>query len=284
MNRVLWHQVHRMRIFNLFRSTTQDHPMLSVAVEAAREAGKFLKYSVGKVRNVEIKSGDQRNLVSEIDRGAEERIISIIRSRYPSHAILAEESGHQRTDAETTWIIDPLDGTTNFLHGVPIFSVTIGVERKGEIIAGVVYDPNLDELFTAEKGSGAFLNGKRLKVSQTGELINSLIVTGFPYNISENPDQTVERFVRVLLAAGGLRRLGSAAIDLAYVAAGRFDGFWEVSLNPWDMAAGVLLVQEAGGTVTDFEGKGPDIYRRQVLASNGRLHQAMREMLGSAAS
>ena len=255
--------------------------MLNVAIEAAREAGKFLKYSVGKVRTVEIKSGDERNLVSEIDRGAEERIIQRIRSRYPSHAILAEESGHQRTDAETTWIIDPLDGTTNFLHGVPIFSVTIGVERKGEIIAGVVYDPNLDELFTAEKGSGAFLNGRRLKVSQNDALINSLIVTGFPYNISDNPDQTVERFVRILLSAGGLRRLGSAAIDLAYVAAGRFDGFWEVSLNPWDMAAGVLLVQEAGGTVTDFEGKGPDIYHRQVLASNGRLHQAMLNILSA---
>jgi myo-inositol-1(or 4)-monophosphatase len=258
--------------------------MLSVAVEAAREAGKFLKYSVGKVRNVEMKAGDERNLVSEIDRGAEERIINIIRSRYPSHAILAEESGHQRTSAETTWIIDPLDGTTNFLHGVPIFSVTIGVERRGEIIAGVVYDPNLDELFTAEKGAGAFLNGKRLKVSSVGSLIESLIVTGFPYNISENPDKTVERFVRILLSAGGLRRLGSAAIDLAYVAAGRFDGFWEVSLNPWDMAAGVLLVQEAGGMVSDFEGKGPNIYHRQVLASNGRLHPSMLEILNSAGS
>jgi len=258
--------------------------MLSVAVEAAREAGKFLKYSVGKVRSVETKAGDQRNLVSEIDRGAEERIISIIRSRYPSHAILAEESGHQRTDAETTWIIDPLDGTTNFLHGVPLYSVTIGIERKGEIIGGVIYDPNLDELFTAEQGSGAFLNGRRLKVSETGELINSLIVTGFPYNIAENPDRTVERFVRFLLSAGGLRRLGSAALDLAYVASGRFDGFWEVSLNPWDMAAGVLLVREAGGTVSDFEGKGPNIYHRQVLASNGGLHQALLEILNSAAA
>jgi len=256
--------------------------MLNVAIEAAREAGKFLKYSVGKVRNVEIKAGDERNLVSEIDRGAEERIINIIRSRYPTHAILAEESGHQQTQAETTWIIDPLDGTTNFLHGVPIFSVTIGIERKGEIIAGVVYDPNLDELFAAEKGAGAFMNGKPLKVSPSGRLIESLIVTGFPYNIADNPDRTVERFVQILLSAGGLRRLGSAAIDLAYVAAGRFDGFWEVKLNPWDMAAGVLLVEEAGGKVSDFEGKGPNIYHPHILASNGHIHQAMLEILRSA--
>jgi len=256
--------------------------MLNVAVEAAREAGKFLKYSVGKVRTIEVKAGDARNMVSEIDRGAEERIIQMIRSRYPSHAILAEESGHQKTGAETTWIIDPLDGTTNFLHGVPVFSVTIGIERKGELVAGVIYDPNLDELFTVEKGAGAYLNGKRLKVSDTATMLESLIVTGFPYNIADNPDRTVERFVRVLLAAGGLRRMGSAAIDLAYIAAGRFDGYWEVSLNPWDMAAGVLLIQEAGGTVSDFEGKGPDIYRRQVLATNGRIHQALLEILRAA--
>jgi myo-inositol-1(or 4)-monophosphatase len=258
--------------------------MLNVAIEAAREAGRFLKQSVGKVRSVETKKGDERNLVSEIDRGAEERIISAIKRHYPGHAILAEESGNLATSSETKWIIDPLDGTTNFLHGVPVFSVTIAVERHGELIAGVVYDPNLDELFTAEKGAGAFLNGRRLRVSSTDRLLSSLLVTGFPYDIGRNPHHAAERFVSFLLAAGGIRRLGSAAIDLSYVAAGRFDGFWEVFLNPWDMAAGVLLIQEAGGTVTDFSGRGPNIYDHMVLASNGLIHGAMLEVLRTSVS
>lgn len=253
--------------------------MLNVAIEAAREAGRFLKLSVGRVKNVEVKQGDERNLVSEIDRGAEERIISIIRRHYPGHAILAEESGGSTAPAEYRWIIDPLDGTTNFLHGVPIFSVSIGIERRGELIAGVVYDPNQDEMFTAEKGAGAFLNGRRLKVSTSSVLVESLLVTGFPYNITENPGNAVEHFVHFLMAARGVRRLGSAAIDLSYVAAGRFDGFWEVSLSPWDMAAGALLIAEAGGRITDMAGKPLNIYQKTVLASNGPIHDAMLAVL-----
>jgi len=249
--------------------------MLNVAIEAAREAGKFLKLSVGKVRSVEVKQGEERNLVSEIDRGAEERIIAIIKRHYPTHAILAEESGGSRAPAEFRWIIDPLDGTTNFLHGVPIFCVSIGIERKGEVVGGVVYDPNLDEMFTAEKGSGAFVNGKRLKVSTSGSLAESLLVTGFPYDITANPNNAVEHFVHFLMAAQGIRRLGSAAMDLSYVAAGRFDGFWEVSLNPWDMAAGALFVQEAGGRMSDMRGQPLSIYQKTVLASNGLIHDAM---------
>jgi myo-inositol-1(or 4)-monophosphatase len=249
--------------------------MLTVAIEAAREAGRFLKLSVGKVRSVEVKQGDDRNLVSEIDRGAEAKIISIIRSHFPQHAILAEESGGSLAPADVRWIIDPLDGTTNFLHGVPIFSVSIGVERKGELVAGVVYDPNLDEMFTVEKGGGAYLNGKRLKVSASSTLLDSLLVTGFPYNITDNPENAVEHFVHFLMAARGVRRLGSAAMDLCYVAAGRFDGFWEVSLNPWDMAAGALLIQEAGGRITDMRGNPLNIYQKTVLASNGIIHDAM---------
>ena len=249
--------------------------MLTVAIEAAREAGRFLKLSVGKVRSVEVKQGDERNLVSEIDRGAEAKIISIIRSHFPQHAILAEESGGSLAPADVRWIIDPLDGTTNFLHGVPIFSVSIGVERKGELVAGVVYDPNLDEMFTVEKGGGAYLNGKRLKVSASSTLLDSLLVTGFPYNITDNPENAVEHFVHFLMAARGVRRLGSAAMDLCYVAAGRFDGFWEVSLNPWDMAAGALLIQEAGGRITDMRGNPLNIYQKTVLASNGIIHDAM---------
>lgn len=252
---------------------------LEVAIDAAREAGQFLKANVGRVRTIETKEGEERNLVSEMDKGSEARIISSIHRRFPDHAILAEESGASGSNAETTWIIDPLDGTTNYLHGVPIFSVTIAVQVRGELVAGVVYDPNLDELFTAERGGGAFLNGGRLHVSNTSGLINSLLVTGFPYDIATNPDHAAEHFVHFLMAARGIRRLGSAAMDLSYVAAGRFDGFWEVSLKPWDMAAGILLIQEAGGRVTDFGGGGPDIHQRRVLASNGIIHDAMRKIL-----
>jgi myo-inositol-1(or 4)-monophosphatase len=257
--------------------------LLDIAVQAAQEAGNFLKESMGNVKFVETKRGESRNLVSEIDRGSEERIIRHIRSRYPDHAILAEESGGSQEPAEYRWVIDPLDGTTNFLHSVPIFSVTIGVEHHGEIVAGVVYDPNARELFTAERGSGAYLNGRRISVSQNATLIRSLIVTGFPYDIASNPSHPVEHFVNFLHEAEGVRRLGSAAIDLAYVAAGRFDGFWEVFLSPWDMAAGVLLVREAGGTVSGFSGEPTTIYRKEVLASNGRLHAEMVRVLAKAA-
>lgn len=253
--------------------------MLSTAIEAAKEAGKFLKYNVGRVKNIEVKQGEERNLVSEIDKGAEEKIIAIIKRKYPNHAILAEESGANDSRSDYKWVIDPLDGTTNFLHGLPIFSVTIAIEYKGEIIAGVTYDPNLDELFTAEKGAGAYLNGRRLKVTSTSRLIDSLLVTGFPYDIAQNPENAIGHFVNFVVEGQGLRRLGSAALDLSYVAAGRFDGFWEVTLNPWDMAAGVLFVREAGGRVTDFIGSESSIYKKQVLATNGAIHEAMLHVL-----
>jgi myo-inositol-1(or 4)-monophosphatase len=253
--------------------------MLKVAIEAAKEAGKFLKYSVGKAKNIETKKGEERNLVTEIDRGAEERIITIVKRHFPHHAILAEESGASESSADYKWVIDPLDGTTNFLHGLPIFCVTIAIEYKGEVVAGVVYDPNLDELFTAERGSGAYLNGRRMKVSSSSDLISSLLVTGFPYDIAQNPDNAVEHFVNFLMEGQGIRRLGSAALDLSYVAAGRLDGFWEVNLHPWDMAAGVLFVREAGGMVTDFAGATSTIYNKQVLASNGKIHTPMLNIL-----
>lgn len=256
--------------------------MLQTAIEAAREAGAFLKESVGKVRSVETKKGEERNLVSEIDRRSEQMIIGSIRKRYPAHGILAEESGGSGS-SEYVWVIDPLDGTTNFLHGLPIFCVTIGVQYRGAIVAGVVYDPNTDELFSAELGSGAFLNGTRIHVSGAADLIHSLLVTGFPYDIAQNPDHAVEHFVHFLMRARGIRRLGSAAIDLAYVAAGRFDGFWEVNLNPWDMAAGVLLVREAGGIVTGFGGEPHTIMKKQIAASNGMIHAAMLSVLGNPA-
>jgi myo-inositol-1(or 4)-monophosphatase len=253
--------------------------MINVAIEAAREAGKFLKESVGNVRKIEIKEGEERNMVSEIDKGSEERIIGTIRRHYPSHGILGEESGSSAPDAEYKWVIDPLDGTTNFLHGLPVFSVTIGIEHRGEIIAGVVYDPNQDVLFSAEKGSGAYMNGERMRVSKTDRLIKSLLMTGFPYDVARNPGHTVEHFVSFLMEAGAVRRFGSAALDLSYVAAGRLDGFWEVNLNPWDMAAGILLVTEAGGKVSDFEGGPLSIYGKKVVASNGPIHDAMLSVL-----
>jgi myo-inositol-1(or 4)-monophosphatase len=253
--------------------------MLHIAVEAAKEAGRYLKYSVGKVKSIEMKQGEERNLVSEIDKTSEAKIISIIKRHYPNHAILAEESGASSASADYKWVIDPLDGTTNFLHGLPIFCVTIAIEYKAEIVAGVVYDPNLEELFTAEKGSGAYCNGKRMRVTQTSDLMSSLLVTGFPYDIAQNPDNAVGHFVNFLMEGQGLRRLGSAALDLSYIAAGRFDGFWEVNLNPWDMAAGVLFVHEAGGKVTDFSGVPSSIYNKQVLATNGSIHDAMLQVL-----
>ncbi len=250
--------------------------MLNVAIEAALEAGKYLKYNVGKVKNIERKKGEETNLVTEIDKQSEKLIIKKIRQHFSSHDILGEESGAHDAKSEYRWIIDPLDGTTNYTHGLPIFCVTIGVEHKGEIIGGAIYDPNTDEMFTAEKGKGAFLNGKRIRVSSADTLINSLLVTGFPYNVKENPGNVVDHFVHFLPVAQGIRRLGSAALDLAYIACGRLDGYWEVFLNPWDKAAGILLVREAGGKVTTFSGDEKDvIYNPNTLATNGLVHNDM---------
>jgi myo-inositol-1(or 4)-monophosphatase len=249
--------------------------MIQLAIEAALEAGKFLKQSVGNIKTVETKLGQETNLVTEIDKQSEALIIGMIRKKYPDHDFLAEESGSHDQKSEYRWIIDPLDGTLNFTHGVPLYSVSIAVERRGEIIAGVVYEPNLGELFTAEKGKGAFLNQKPIRVSKVDRLIESMLVTGFPYTIRDNPDNAVQHFVNMLMKAQGIRRLGSAAVDLAYVACGRYEGFWEVSLSPWDMAAGVLLVQEAGGQFTDFRGNASNVYRKQVLATNGLIHDAL---------
>jgi myo-inositol-1(or 4)-monophosphatase len=275
------------RIIRVHKHSPQRTPMseyLQIAIDAARDAGRFLVESVGKVKQIETKKGEIRNLVSEIDRGAEKMIIRRIRERFPHHEFLAEESGGSLGPADFRWIIDPLDGTTNFLHAVPIFSVTLALERNGEVVSGVTYDPNRDELFTAEKGSGAFLNGERLQVTSQTDLIQSLLVTGFPYDIAGNPDHPAEHFTNFLHASQGIRRLGSAALDLAYVAAGRFDGFYEVALQPWDMAAGRLMVEEAGGTVSDFHGNPSTIYVKQIVASNGPIHAGMLRVLAAAPS
>ena len=256
------------------------HDLLTTATEAALEAGSFLQYNIGKVKNIERKRGEETNLVTEIDKESEAMIIRRIKQRFPDHDILGEEGGAQSSSSEYRWIIDPLDGTTNYTHGLPLFCVTIGVEHNGEIIAGATYDPMAKEMFTAEKGKGAFLNDRKITVSASSTLIESLLVTGFPYNVKENPDNVIEHFVNFLPKAQGVRRLGSAALDMAYVACGRLDGYWEVFLNPWDKAAGILIVREAGGTVSTFDGDQSDvIYRPNTLASNGIIHDDMRIVL-----
>jgi myo-inositol-1(or 4)-monophosphatase len=256
--------------------------MLQIAIEAALEAGKYLKENVGIIRHIEHKGGNETNLVTEIDKNAELMIIGKIRKHFPNHDFLGEESGAAEIKSEYRWIIDPLDGTVNYTHGLPIYSVSIGLEHEGKIVLGVVYDPSLDELFTVEKGKGAWLNKKRIGVSKSVKLIESLVVTGFSYTVNKNPEPDITHFKNFVIEAQAVRRLGSAALDLSYVACGRFDGFWEGSLNPWDMAAGVLLVTEAGGKWTDYSGAPSNVYNKQMLATNGLIHEQMMTVLKKA--
>jgi myo-inositol-1(or 4)-monophosphatase len=253
--------------------------MLNFAIETAREAGHLLLEKFGKITTV-TKKGDI-NLVTEADLASEALIIERIKSHHPKHAILAEESGEAIVLGGGTtwkWIIDPLDGTTNYAHGYPCFAVTIALEHDGEIVVGVTFDPTRDELFAAEKGRGATLNGKPIRVSATENLGDSLIVTGFPYDFKRRED-FARHLTAFLLNSRGVRRDGSAAIDMAYVACGRFDGFWEEGLNPWDMAAGKLLIEEAGGWVTNYDGSAFSVYKPPVCASNGRIHNEMLAVL-----
>ncbi|HEX9615602.1 MAG TPA: inositol monophosphatase family protein [Bacteroidota bacterium] len=252
--------------------------MLELGIKAALEAGELIRKHAGNAKNVERKLGQETNLVTELDRQAEEIIIRHIRREYPDHDVLAEESGDDDRRSEYRWIIDPIDGTTNFAHGLPIYSVSIGLEHNGDLVAGVVYDPSREELFTAEKGKGASLNRERIRVSGISTLIESVLVTGFPYDVKSDTGN-IRHFQNFLVEAQAVRRLGSAALDLCYVACGRLDGYWEMSLSPWDMAAGVLLVQEAGGTVTDHEGKASTVHKRSVLATNGLIHEQMIRIL-----
>jgi myo-inositol-1(or 4)-monophosphatase len=261
--------------------------MIDKVVQIAKEAGGIIRDGFGKNFSVEYKT-NVSNLVTGIDKKSEETIIGFIKKEFPTHAILAEESGEHKSSlassrkgdgSEYLWVIDPLDGTTNFAHGLPIFSVSIGVQKNNEIICGVVYDVMRDAMYSAEIGGGAYCNCQRLQVSTNDDLEKSVLVTGFPYNIKDNPDHAIERFVSFLKNSRAVRRLGSAAIDICYVAEGVFDGFWEVYLNPWDMAAGKLLVEEAGGLVTDFNGTPMNIFNKQILASNGKVHERMIKML-----
>lgn len=255
--------------------------LLETAVTAGRAAGSLLLNYAAAGFHVEYKN--PINLVTDADRAAEQCVIDHIRSRFPSHRFLAEERG--RIDGAPSpylWIIDPLDGTTNFAHGYPAYCVSIGLEYQEKCLLGVIYDPSRDELFTAMDQKGAHLNGRRLRVSDTTDLDNSLLVTGFAYDIRDAPRNNLDHFCSFALKAQGIRRTGSAALDLCYVAAGRFDGFWEVRLNPWDMAAGAVIVREAGGRLTNFSGKDLSIYEQELVASNGHIHEAMLTVLNQA--
>ncbi|MBK9098997.1 MAG: inositol monophosphatase [bacterium] len=252
--------------------------MIDDIIKISKEAGELIRNAFGKSHSIEFKT-NELNLVTETDKASEKLITDFIRKKYPSHGILAEEGSEVNKSAEYLWVIDPLDGTTNFAHGLPIFAVSIGVQKNRDTIAGVVYDVMRDVIYSAEKGKGSFENGRKIFVSKNEILGHSVLVTGFPYNIKENPDKASERFVAFLKQVRAIRRLGSAAIDFCYVASGVFDGFWEVSLHPWDICAGKLIVEEAGGVVTDFDGDKIDIYSKRILATNSLVHKKMINVL-----
>ena len=241
--------------------------------ETARKAGALLRERIDDRHTVHYKG--EINLVTEVDHLSEALIVKRIRDSFPDHGILTEESPETAKNSSYRWIVDPLDGTTNYSHGYPAFCVSIALEESRKIRLGAVYNPMLDELFVAEKGAGAFLNGRRLKVSQTAELSRSLLATGFPYDIREDRNNNINYFEAMILNTQAVRRAGSAALDLAYLAAGRFDGFWELKLLPWDIAAGWLLVEEAGGLVTDLHGSPFNFHSPDILASNGLIHAEM---------
>ncbi|MFA4875136.1 MAG: inositol monophosphatase family protein [bacterium] len=244
----------------------------------ARRAGKILLDHVGRVEHVEYKGAI--DLVTEVDRMSEAFIIAELSRAFPGDDILAEESGGTKRGSARRWIVDPLDGTVNFAHGFPFFCVSIALEEDGEIVAAAIFDPNRDELFTAEKGKGAELNGSEMRVSNAAALDKSLVATGFAYNVrQEERLDNLDNFGNFIKRARAVRRPGSAAIDLAWTACGRIDGFWELFLKPWDIAAGVLLIREAGGRVTSFDGGPIDIYGTQILASNGLIHGEMMRVL-----
>lgn len=247
------------------------------ALKATLEAGDILRKNFGKRHKIDHKG--EIDLITEVDLMSEQKIIKILKKEYSDHDILAEEGAGWDTKAEYRWIIDPLDGTTNYAHGFPCFSVSVALEKRGKVILGVVYDPLREEVFTAQKGKGAYLNKKRIVVSKTKMLSDALLATGFAYDVRENPENNLNFFSNFTLRAQGVRRAGSAALDLCYVASGRFDGFWEMKLKPWDMAAGDLMVRESGGKVTDFKGGSFSINLKEILATNGRIHGEMVNVL-----
>jgi myo-inositol-1(or 4)-monophosphatase len=256
-----------------------DPLYIATAIDAALAVGRIQRKFFRQNPAVEKKG--PIDLVTEADLAAERHFREIIARRFPSHIVLGEEAPGRSGPAEARcrWIIDPVDGTTNFAHGLALFCVSIALEIDGELKVGVVYDPMGEELFTAERGQGARLNGLPIRVSEATEIVDSLLCTGFPYSVREDPRRQVEVFRAFLGRARAVRRLGSAALDLCYVAAGRFEGFWELQLHAWDMAAGVLIIQEAGGRVTRYDDGEIDLFGGQIVATNGRVHGAMLEVI-----
>ncbi len=246
------------------------HPMLNIAVRAARNAGNLIVRYLDRVDQLTIDNKKRNDFVTEVDRQAEQEIISVIRKAYPNHAILAEESGEHAGD-EYQWIIDPLDGTTNFLHSFPQFAVSIALRHRGRLDQAVVYDPLRQELFTASRGAGALLNDRRIRVSKQHSLEGALLGTGFPFRDQQYLEAFINMFRDLTRDTAGIRRPGSAALDLAWLAAGRIDGFWEIGLSIWDMAGGVLLIQEAGGLVSDFAGGHDFLDTGNIVAASPKL-------------
>ncbi|MEN3336287.1 MAG: monophosphatase [Blastocatellia bacterium] len=251
--------------------------MLDFAIRVAQDAGRLLRDRVGTT--IDIGHKGAINIVTDVDLASERLIREAIASHYPRHQVLGEEGGLADSSSDYRWVVDPLDGTTNFAHGFPVFAVSIALEYRSETSVGVVYDPMRDELFAAEKGTGATLNRRSIHVSNTAELTRSLLSTGFPYDIRTSTLNNLDHWKNFAMNAQALRRIGSAALDLCYVACGRFDGFWELNLGAWDSAAGALIVAEAGGQVTDFSGGLFSNYEPQTLASNGLIHAQMMDVL-----
>jgi len=255
------------------------HPMLNIAVRAARKAGSIINRAALGGEGLKIRAKQANDFVTQVDQAAEEAIIGIVRAAYPEHGFLAEESGRSEGKAETIWIIDPLDGTTNFIHGFPQYCVSIGVQHRGSLAHAVVYDPTRNELFTATKGAGAFLNDRRIRVTKCLKLQDALVGTGFPFKELGRMDVYLAQLRTLMSTSSGVRRAGAAALDLAYVACGRLDAFWELGLSPWDMAAGALLIQEAGGLVADLKGEGDYLDRGEIVAATPKIFPALLQSL-----
>jgi myo-inositol-1(or 4)-monophosphatase len=255
------------------------HPMLNIAVRAARKAGSIINRAALSSEGLKVKAKQANDFVTQVDQAAEEAIIGIVRNAYPDHGFLAEESGKSEGKGEYVWIIDPLDGTTNFIHGFPQYCTSIGVQHRGALAHAVVYDPVKNELFTASKGGGAFLNDRRIRVSKCLKLQDALVGTGIPFREVAHIDRYLRQLKAIMQGASGVRRAGAAALDLAYVACGRLDAFWELGLAPWDMAAGALLIQEAGGLVGDLKGEADYLERGEVAASTPKVFPQLLEAL-----
>lgn len=253
--------------------------MLNTAVKAARKAGSIITRSSYDLDKLTIRRKQQNDFVSEVDHAAEEAVISVLKEAYPDHGFLGEESGYHDKDAEFLWVIDPLDGTTNFLHGNPQYCVSIALLHKGSLNQAVVFDPNRNELFTASKGAGAFLNDRRIRVSKTDKIEDALLGTGFPFREVDRLDEYMKMLENAMKTCSGVRRPGAAALDLAWVACGRLDGFWEMGLSSWDMAAGALLIREAGGLVGDFAGEDKYLDSGRIVAANSKLFAALLRLL-----